>query len=133
MEFKILGPLEVTGIRGPVPLTGLKQRSLLTVLLLNANEAVSAERLALALWGEDAASGATKTVQVHVSRLRKALGEDDVLTTTPVGYRLQVRPGEVDAERFRLLVDEGRQALAVGHAARASELLREALALWRGR
>ena len=50
---------------------------LLAVLLLNANESVSAERLALALWGEDAPASAVKTVQVHVSRLRKALGDAD--------------------------------------------------------
>ena len=58
-----------------VALGGTKPRALLAVLLLHANEPVSAERLAVALWGEDAPAGAVKTVQVHVSRLRKALGD----------------------------------------------------------
>ena len=97
MEFRILGPLELIGDRGAVQLGGSKPRALLTMLLLHANEAVSAERLAIALWDEQATSGAARTVQVYVSRLRKALGDDDVLTTTPVGYRLRVGEGDLDA------------------------------------
>ena len=93
---------------------------------------MSAERLALALWGEDAPAGAVKAVQVHVSRLRKALGDGDVVETTPAGYRLRVRPGELDAERFEHLVEDGRHALAAGHPEQAAAVLREALTLWRG-
>jgi hypothetical protein len=70
MEFRILGPLEVNGEHGAVALGGIKPRAVLAVLLLHANEPVSADRLALALWGEDAPAGAVKTVQVHASRLR---------------------------------------------------------------
>ena len=70
MEFQILGPLEVRGDLGVVALGGIKPRAVLAVLLRHANEPVSAERPAVALWGEDAPAGATKTVQVHVSRLR---------------------------------------------------------------
>ena len=132
MEFKILGPLEVRGTDGSIPLGGAKPRAVLAVLLLNPNEPVSAERLAQALWGADAPAGAVKTVQVHVSRLRKSLGDGDVVTTTSAGYHLRVRPGEVDAERFNKLVEKGRGALAEGRAARAAEILREALGLWRG-
>ncbi|MEA2143745.1 MAG: hypothetical protein QOI64_2175, partial [Solirubrobacteraceae bacterium] len=132
MEFLILGPLEVRNEHGNVALGGLKPRAVMAVLLLHANEAVSADRLALALWGEDAAPAAVKTVQVHVSRLRKALGDPERIATTPVGYRLRVEPGELDADRFELLVEEGRRALAAGEAARATGLLRQALGLWRG-
>ena len=82
MEFKILGPFEVSNEHGAVALGGVKPRAVLAVLLLNANEPVSAERLAQALWGDDAPAGAVKTVQVHVSRLRKALGNGDVVETT---------------------------------------------------
>jgi WD40 repeat protein/DNA-binding SARP family transcriptional activator len=132
MEFRILGPLEVHGARGAVALGGIKPRAVLAVLLLHPNEPVSAERLALALWGEEAPSGAVRTVQVHVSRLRKALGEANILATTPVGYCLQVLPGELDAERFELLVEDGRRALAAGQVEYAATVLREALGLWRG-
>jgi DNA-binding SARP family transcriptional activator len=132
MEFRVLGPLEVRTERGAVGLGGRKPRAVLAMLLLHRNEPVSAERLAVALWGEDAVRGAVKTVQVHVSRLRKALGDPDRVVTTPVGYRLLVRPGELDAERFEVLVKDGTRALAEGQADRAAVLLREALSLWRG-
>ena len=132
MRFLILGPLEVHIDDGPVALGGIKPRALLAFLLLHPNEAVSAERLAVALWGEDAPSGATKTVQVHVSRLRKALGDADVITTTQAGYRVRVGPDELDAARFERLVESGRRALAGGQAEHAAAVLREALDLWRG-
>src|SRR3954454_23760697 len=112
MEFRILGPLEVRAEQGPLSLGRIKPRGLLAVLLLNANEPVSAERLALALWGEDAPAGAVKTIHVHVSRLRRALGDPDVLATTRAGYLLRVAPGELDADRFEQLSADGRQALA---------------------
>src|SRR4051794_39049404 len=111
MDFRILGPLDVHGDHGAVPLGGGKPRAVLAVLLLHSNEAVSAERLALALWGEDAPAAAAKTVQVHVSRLRKALGDPGLVETTPAGYRLRVGPDELDAERFMHGVDAGRRAL----------------------
>src|SRR4051794_33968925 len=132
MEFQILGPLEVRGARGAVALVGIKPRAVLAVLLLHANEPVSAERLALALWGEDAPAGATKTVHVYVSRLRKALGDPAAIETTPAGYRLRVRPQELDAERFEDGVEAGRRALGDGRPEQGARLLREALELWRG-
>jgi predicted ATPase/DNA-binding SARP family transcriptional activator len=132
MEFLVLGPLEVRVDGRALALGGVKPRALLAVLVLHANEPVSTERLALALWGEDAPAGAVKTVQVHVSRLRRALGESDVLATTPGGYRLRVQPGELDADRFENGVAEGRRALAAGRPDQAASALREALELWRG-
>ena len=93
---------------------------------------MSAERLALALWGERAPPEAVKTVQVHVSRLRKALGDAGVLETTPSGYRLSVDSADVDLHRFESQVAAGREALAAGRADVAADRLREALALWRG-
>ncbi len=89
MQFSILGPLHVTADGHEVPLGGVRPRALLAMLILHANEPVSAERLAVALWGDDAPAGSTKTVQVNVSRLRKALGDPEVLTTR---LRLAHRP-----------------------------------------
>ena len=132
MDFQILGPLEARSERGAVRLEGLKPRAVLAMLLLHANEPVSAERLAVGLWGEDAPAAAVKTVQVHVSRLRKALGDPEAVSTTPAGYRLRVRPGELDAERFAHGVAEGRRALEAGDPQRAGIVLQEALGLWHG-
>jgi WD40 repeat protein/DNA-binding SARP family transcriptional activator len=132
MEFGILGPLEVRSEQGNVAVAGGKPAAVLAVLLLHPNEPVSVDKLAIALWGEDVPGGASRTVQVHVSRLRKALGNPEALITTPAGYCLVVKPGELDATRFEELVRSGRQTLANGEAAQASDVLREALTLWRG-
>lgn len=132
MEFRILGPLEVLRDDGAVGVGGARPRALLAVLLLHANRAVSAGTLAGVLWGEDAAPTMVKAVQVHISRLRKALGDSDVLVTTPAGYLLRVRPGELDADRFQRLMADGRRRLAAGRSEAASATLREALSLWRG-
>jgi DNA-binding SARP family transcriptional activator/class 3 adenylate cyclase len=115
-----------------VPLGGPRPRAVLAVLALHANQPVSAERLALALWGEDAPPSAVKTVQVNVARLRKALGDPDLLATTPAGYCLRVGPGELDAERFERQVADGRRALAAGRGEEAAAKVRAALELWRG-
>jgi len=129
----VLGPLEVLGAAGNVTVSGGRLRTLLAVLLLSPNQSVSAERLAAALLGEDAPAGAVGTVRVHVSRLRRALGEDaDRLVTRASGYELRVRPGELDSERFSELVESARRALDTDPA-HASALLRDALGLWRGR
>ncbi|MFL5780460.1 MAG: ATP-binding protein [Thermoleophilaceae bacterium] len=128
MDFRILGPLEVAVDGGVVPLGGGKQRALLAVLLLHANEVLSSDRLIDSLWGERPPDTAAKALQVHVSQLRKALGPD-VLRTQPPGYVLTVRDGQLDLSRFeRLLAEAGAEP----DRARARELLGEALGLWRG-
>jgi DNA-binding SARP family transcriptional activator len=133
VEFRILGPLEVLADGRAAPLGGPKPRAVLAMLLLNANRPVSGEQLALALWGEEAPAGATKTVQVHVSRLRKALGDTELLVTTPAGYELRLQPGQLDAERFEQQLAAGRAELAAGRPEPAAAILEEALGLWRGR
>src|SRR5512133_852482 len=53
MEFRLLGPVEAVNEEGPAGLGAPKQRALLAVLLLNANEVVSRDRLVDQLWGDD--------------------------------------------------------------------------------
>ena len=111
----------------PLVLGGRKQRSLLAVLLLHANDVVSTERLIDEPWGESPPATVTKSVQVYVSRLRKQLGEGRLLTRTP-GYVLRVDASELDVTCFERLVAEAGSA----DPATAAMKLREALALWRG-
>ena len=92
----MLGPLEVVENNRPLALGGAKQRSLLAVLLLRANQAVSSDRLIDELWGGSPPATAGKIVQVYVSRLRKQLGEARLLTRAS-GYLLRVDPAEADA------------------------------------
>src|SRR5215212_1103995 len=103
MDFRVLGPLEVAGDDGGLELGGLKQRSVLAMLVLNAGEVVSKDRLVDALWGASPPLTAGKTVQVYVSRLRKALADDRLVTRAP-GYVLYLEPGELDLARFEALV-----------------------------
>ncbi|HEX8978015.1 MAG TPA: BTAD domain-containing putative transcriptional regulator [Solirubrobacteraceae bacterium] len=131
IEFRILGPFEVVEGERPVGLGGLKQRTLLAVLLLHRGEVVSTDRLIDAMWGERASPTAAKTVQVYVSNLRKALG-DGLLVTRGRGYLLQIDASRVDVDRFEALVGEGRAASRAGDPKRAGARLREALGLWRG-
>jgi YVTN family beta-propeller protein len=149
MDYRILGPLEVSDGDRRIDLGGEKQRALLAVLLLHAGEVVLADRLIDDLWGQRSPGGALKALQAHISRLRKALddhaagsseaGRDRsdaasgrVLVTRGRGYLLQVAPGELDLDRFEALAEDGRQALAAGDPERAAQRLRAGLALWRG-
>jgi DNA-binding SARP family transcriptional activator len=127
MEFRILGPLEVVDGPRALPLGGAKQRALLAILLLNANRVVSVERLLDALWGEQQPASGAKALHVYVSQLRKLLTEERVVTQPP-GYVLQVGSDELDESRFHNL----RERAASAQAPEAADLLREALALWRG-
>ena len=126
MDFRLLGPLDVRDGERTITLGGRRQRALLAMLLLHANEVVSVDRLCDAMWGDQLPATGVKTVQIHVSRLRRTLGADRVVTRAP-GYLLRVEDGETDAQRFGRLVAEGG-----GPPGETAARLRTALALWRG-
>jgi predicted ATPase/DNA-binding SARP family transcriptional activator len=129
--FGILGATRVVGADGAeVALGGPRRRALLALLLLDAGRLVPAERLIDGLYGDEPPAGVGNAVQSQISRLRQVLPVP--LEGHPAGYRLAVDPDQVDAHRFRRLSAEGRAALAADDPGAAEELLREALALWRG-
>src|SRR5579864_3589549 len=129
MEFGILGPLEVRDGDAERPLTGSRQRALLAILLLHANQAVSSERLLVELWGDGQPGSGIAALQVRISQLRKALGRaGGRLETRPSGYLLRVEPGELDLDRCSRLVEHA----ADSEPREAAEALGAALALWRG-
>ena len=127
MDFRILGPVEVVEDGKPLSLGGPRQRALLALLLLHANEAVSTDRLIDELWGADAPASGPTAVQNQVARLRKVLGADRV-QTRQTGYAIRVEPDELDLHRYRQLVDAAETA----EPAQRSALLAEAVALWHG-
>jgi DNA-binding SARP family transcriptional activator len=131
VDFALLGSLEVRRDGAHVALGGLRERSLLAVLLLHANELVTTERLVDELWGDHPPKAGVKTIQVYVSRLRRLLGAEMIVTRAP-GYELVTDPARIDVHRFERLAAAGRRALVAGDAATACARLREALALWRG-
>jgi DNA-binding SARP family transcriptional activator/streptogramin lyase len=135
LEFRILGPLEVVRGGQPLPLGSPKQRALLGLLLLHANEPVRRERLIEDLWGDAAPKTVNAVLSVYLSRLRRLLvegGGEQLLLTQAAGYALSVRPERLDARRFEALLEGGQRELAGGDAEGAAATLREALALWRG-
>ena len=131
VEFRILGALEVWDEGRLVRIGGAKERALLVVLLLHANESVSVDRLVDELWGIRPPATAKKSVQVRIAGLRRALG-DGVLLTDGGGYLIHLAAGQLDLHDFERLVSEAGQAFADGDPGSAAALLREALSLWRG-
>jgi DNA-binding SARP family transcriptional activator len=127
VEFRILGPVEVLDGDRQIPLGGAKPRSLLALLLLARGQAVSTEHLIEELWDGRRPDTAHKIVQLHVSSLRKALG-DERISTVERGYLLHLEPGELDAERFEEMTD----AASGAPPAEALHRLRAALELVRG-
>jgi DNA-binding SARP family transcriptional activator len=126
-EFRILGPLEVRGDRGPITLGGPRQRALLAALLLRAGRVVPTEQLVDELYGAEPPPTATASLQNAVVALRKALGPD-VLVTRPPGYLLAVAPDQIDARRFEQVLTDARRASVTERR----DLLVRALGLWRG-
>jgi DNA-binding SARP family transcriptional activator len=127
MEYAVLGPLEVRRGGQTLPIGSGKQRAVLAVLALEAGRIVPVERLIDELWGDSPPPTATTALQVYVSKLRKTLGDGAIETRAP-GYVLRCAPDELDLRRFERLTAEARGA----EPERASALLGEALALWRG-
>ncbi|MEU6038010.1 BTAD domain-containing putative transcriptional regulator [Actinomadura sp. NPDC047616] len=133
MRFGVLGTVEARLDDGrAVAVGGPRVRALLALLLIDAGRVVPTERLIDGLYGEDPPAGAANALQSQVSRLRRALGDAELVEGTASGYRLAVSPDSVDAHRFERLAREGRDALANGDHTRATASLREALSLWRG-
>ena len=136
VEFGVLGPLEVSEAGNLFRLGGPKQRAVLAMLLLHANEVVSADRLVEAVWGEKPPANARQTLQVYVANLRRLLNRGRVdaaerLAIRHGGYSVLVRPDELDLDVFRQRAETGRAARGTDPR-HAADLLASALAVWRG-
>jgi DNA-binding SARP family transcriptional activator len=127
VEFRVLGPLEVVDDGRPVPLDRRRLRALLAFFLLHANAPLSTDRLIDEVWGPDPPKTAGASLQNYISRLRKAIGQEAIVSQPP-GYLLRVDPERFDLARFERLTTEARDA----EPRERAEKLRAALALWRG-
>ena len=135
MEFRVLGPLELTYGGQPARIGGARTRAVLAMLLVSTNRVVPASRITGELWPGRTAGRGAANLQVRLSELRRALksvGEENRLVTSPPGYLLRVADSELDLVRFEALAAAGREALASGDAPAAARLLAESLSVWRG-
>jgi len=107
MEFTSLGPLRVLEDGVPIELGEPQRRLVLALLLAELGAVVSTERLVDDIWGETPPASGRKIVQGYVSGLRTALGHDDLIESSGPGYRLNVKPAQIDALVFEELAAEG--------------------------
>lgn len=132
MEFRILGPLAVLGDDGTeVQIVQPRQRALLSVLLISANQPLSVDSLTDAIWGERPPQAACGSLRTYVWALRRLLGPAPRLHTTHGGYLIDAGADELDAMMFERLFSEARTLVARGEPALASRRLRRAIELWR--
>jgi DNA-binding SARP family transcriptional activator len=127
LEYRVLGPLEVRRDGELIAIPAPKQRALLGLLLVRANEPVPQDELIDQLWGEDPPPTARASLQNQVHGLRRLLGAE-VLERQPAGYVMHVEPDQLDLARFQRLVLDARRADTKERAAK----LRKALSYWRG-
>jgi DNA-binding SARP family transcriptional activator/tetratricopeptide (TPR) repeat protein len=135
VEFRILGPLEITAGSERLELGGSRQQIVAAMLLMSANRVVTMDRLLEAIYGEDLPPTSRSQAQISISYLRRmfaAHSPDAVITTHPSGYIINVSPGELDLHRFEELVAAGRTARDAQSLKSAVASYRDALRLWRG-
>jgi DNA-binding SARP family transcriptional activator len=133
-RFRLMGPLEFhDGVqwRG---IGSAKQRALLAILLLKADQVVSLEQLVAELWDDHPPASASGLVAGYAWRLRRALddGDSQVLTTRSPGYRLVAAPETIDTGECERLIRQAHTDLTAGLLESAVEGFEAALALWRG-
>src|SRR5215469_11991229 len=130
VEVRLLGPVDVLAADGPRAVDGRRRKAVLAALALHGSQIVSTGTLIDAVWGQAAPTLAVNTLQTHMSYLRAVLGSKTAILARPPGYVLHLEGDGTDARAAERLLREGTQA---ADPARELRLLREALALWRGR
>src|SRR4051794_6086329 len=133
MRIDVLGPVEASVAGRPAALGGSRPRALLAVLALTPGRVVSSDRLIDELWGQAPPARARASLQMHVSRLRKALGGDAPrLAARAGGYVLELEPGARDLDRWEAALARARRARADGQPEAALAAIEDGLRLWRG-
>ncbi len=132
LRYELLGPLRVRRGDVEIALGGVKQQTVLAVLLLEPNRPVSVERIVRTVWGSEPPPSVTQVVQTYISRLRQLLDLGRALVSTDAGYLLRADPAQLDVTSF-----DGHLAAAVQHHERGDQVaagseVAAALALWRG-
>ncbi|GAT71319.1 SARP family transcriptional regulator [Planomonospora sphaerica] len=130
--LRVLGPVDIWRDDRSITVTGVKPRTLLAVLVLHANQAVSHDRLLTALWGSTVPASARRLLHNYLWGLRSLLADGESLEHASSGYLLRLRSGGCDLDLFTTETASARAALTAGDVTDAARRFRVALALWRG-
>ncbi|HEX4257336.1 MAG TPA: BTAD domain-containing putative transcriptional regulator [Streptosporangiaceae bacterium] len=134
MRFRMLGSLEVQTGADWTSIGAPKWRAVLARLLLASGQIVPTDTLIDEVWGDAPPARASNMISIYVLRLRRFIGDHEgkLLRTQSPGYQLRIGPGDLDTQRFTMLLRQGQQALSGHDPEAASQLLTEAEELWRG-
>jgi len=136
IEFRLLGPVEVRAGDGPLALGRPQLRAVLAALAVDAGRPVPLNLLVERVWDGSPPRAVREVLYSHLTRIRRVLESvaaapsPATLARRPGGYLLDVDPERVDLHRFRRLTFEAGDPRLADSA--RSELLTEALRLWRG-
>ncbi|GAA2259264.1 hypothetical protein GCM10010145_33380 [Streptomyces ruber] len=140
MQFRILGPPDLYDETHDrcAPLGAPKLRLLLGALLTRPNTPVPREELVRELWGTAPSHRAFRSLNAHVSALRKAMAQQEAeprdaprLVAREAGYALRAQAAETDFGRFGQALARARRTTAHDPEGTYASLC-GALALWRG-
>ena len=134
MWFGLLGPLCVSHEGTDILVPAAKQRVLLAALLVRFGRVVPSAELAETVWDGTPPARAHVTLRSYVARLRQVLGPvagARIVTRAP-GYLINATEDEVDFARLAALWRTGGAAIRANAWQQASDMLAEALSLWRG-
>jgi DNA-binding SARP family transcriptional activator len=131
MRFEVLGPLKVADEKGTeVRIRQPRERALLATMLLRANQVTRTDLLINLLWGDDVPRNGAGALRTHIWSLRRLLAPSTCLQNTGGGYLLRVAPGELDADDFRGMAEQGMLAVGSSDSRDVVLLLTRALQLW---
>jgi len=131
-EVRLLGPVQAVRAGKQLALGGPMQRAILAMLLVEAGRVVPAGRMIEQLWRGRPPGGASITLRAYVSRLRRVLEPEALLSAQADGYILSLAPQQLDSAEFERLAGAGQAAASAGMAAMAADRFGQALRLWRG-
>jgi len=138
LEFCVLGPIEIRGAGRRAQPRGVRQRTLLAILLANDNALVTTEDLVSEMWQDRPPARVENALQAHVSRLRRLFASLEPeawasrLVTHASGYQLRVADDELDGTKFLRGLHRQLAVRDVTDSEQEARELRELLALWRG-
>jgi DNA-binding SARP family transcriptional activator len=137
--IRLLGPVRAWRGMRELELGAPRQRAVLALLAIRANQPVARSELIDGIWGDDPPASAVNALHVYVSGLRRVIEPDraprapgQILLASGPGYRLRLEPGQLDTQAFGLHLTAARESHASGGLTAAAGSFDAALRLWHG-